>query len=226
MWFVLPFPPHSQHLQVSYLWAAILSLMLLFDITILYLYSWKLLEQFVQLYPVFSNQERLGNILMSFPHKSSEHAQVRIMWLEFLFSLLDTSLLARQMCQFGYHQCSYCTSLDFWILFSNILPEAIKAELCFRNSRVFWPKFCRMRVPGTGFPTKCISNEKITTRHTECSWEECLPHNHQAELIHQSGRVSDLPAPVCSQSGKRTNSMAEDKVKGWERMTKRHCGRR
>lgn len=45
---------------------------------------------FVQLYSVSSNQERLGNMLMSFLHKSREHAQVRIMWLEFLFLLLLT----------------------------------------------------------------------------------------------------------------------------------------
>lgn len=98
------------------------------------------LKMFAQLYPVFSKQERLGDMLMSFPHQSREHAQVRIMWLESLLSLLsDISSFTRQMCQFGYCQCQHYTSLAFWILFSNILPEAIKAELCFGNTGEFCP---------------------------------------------------------------------------------------
>lgn len=154
------FLPHTQRLQVSYLWAAMLLLKLLFDIAILCWHSWKLFEQCLYSYTLFSNQERIGNMLMSFLHKSREHAQVRITWLEFLFSFLsDINSLTRQMCQFGYHQCQQYTSCTFWILFSNILPEAIKAEFCFGNTGEFWPKFCRMRVPGTEFPTKFISNE-------------------------------------------------------------------
>lgn len=79
-------------------------------------------------------------MLMSFLHKSREHAQVRITWLESLFLLLfDISSLTRQMCQFRYHQCQQYTFLAFWILFSNILPEAIKAELCFGHTGGFWP---------------------------------------------------------------------------------------
>ena len=97
---------------------------------------------FVQLYPVFSNQDRQGNMLMSFPHKSREHVQVKIMWLELLFSILsDVSSLTGQSCQFGYCQCQQYTSLAFWILFSSILPEAVKAELCFGNTAEFWPNF-------------------------------------------------------------------------------------
>jgi hypothetical protein len=99
---------------------------------------------------------------MSFPHKSKEHAQVRTVWFEFqffTFSLSNKSPLTRQMCQFGYHQCQQSTSLAGWILFSNILPKAIKAKLCFGDTGDFWPKFCRMRLPGTEFPTKFISKE-------------------------------------------------------------------
>ena len=115
---------------------------------------------FVQLYSMFFNQERTGNRLVHFLHKFREHAQVRIMWLEFLFSFFcDISSLTRQMYQIGYHQCQQYTSLAFGFYFQIFCQRQLR-QFCFGNTREFWPKFCRMRLSGTEFPTKFISNEK------------------------------------------------------------------
>lgn len=121
-----------QHLQILSLWAATLSLKLPFTSPFFADILGSCLSNVLTVYPLFSNQGKLGNILMSFPHKSRERAQVRIMWLEFLFSLLsDICPLTRQTCQFAYCQHQQYTSCAFWSLFSNILPDAIKAELYF-----------------------------------------------------------------------------------------------